>query len=106
MSVSDCNQDGHDDLIVLSPLSQQGGDKRGHVAVFLNLQSKVDSATKIAYLEDADVLISGKDNYQWFGYDALCTNDGTLVVSSPGKRVNRNASEETAGAVYGYRVKD
>ena len=54
--------------------------------MLLDIMSKVDAETKVVYLEDAEVVITGKDNYQWFGYDALCTNDGTLVVSSPGKR--------------------
>lgn len=57
-------------------------------------------------MEDAEIVITGKYNYQWFGYDALCTKDGTLIVSSPGKRPNNDPSQEAAGAVYGYDVKD
>ena len=87
---------------MLSPISQQGGDKRGHVAVVLNFMEKVTS-DNVYYLEDAEVVLTGKENYQWFGYDALCTNDGTLVVSSPGKRTALN--EQAAGAVYGYDIK-
>lgn len=86
LRAGDCNLDGKKDLIVLSPLSQQGGDKKGHVAVVLDIMNKLNQTTNIVYLEDAEVVLTGHDNYQWFGYDGLCTNDGTLVVSSPGKR--------------------
>jgi len=48
-------------LIVLSPISQQGGDKRGHVAVVLNFMNKVSD--NIYYLEDAEFSLSGQDNY-------------------------------------------
>jgi len=104
LRVSDCNGDGFDDLIVLSPLSQQGGDKRGHLGIFYNLMSKVDKQSGVLYLEDADFSMTGTDNYQWFGYDALCTPDQTLIVSSPGKRTP--IGQQAAGAVNGYSLKD
>ena len=61
LRIGDCDLDGHQDLIVLSPISQQSGDKRGHLAVILNFMNKVSD--KIYYLEDADVVLTGKDNY-------------------------------------------
>jgi hypothetical protein len=39
LKVSDCNGDGKQDLIILSPLSQQGGDQRGHLAIFHEISS-------------------------------------------------------------------
>jgi len=55
-------------------------------------------------LEDAEFSLTGQDNYQWFGFEALCTSDHTLVVGSPGKRTAKQ--EQAAGAVYGYNIKD
>jgi hypothetical protein len=62
LRVSDCDLDGHQDLLVLSPISQQGGDKRGHVAVVLNFMEKV-TAENVYYLVDAEVVLTGKENY-------------------------------------------
>ena len=86
MKVSDCNGDGKDDLIILSPMSQQGGDKRGHVAVIYDLMSKSINGSNIIYIEDADFKVAGIYNYQWLGFDAVCTGDHSIIVGSPGKR--------------------
>ena len=48
--------------------------------------------------------MTGKENYQWFGYDAICTNDQTIVIGVPGRRPV--ITEESAGAVYGFNIKD
>ena len=66
--------------------------------------SKIDKLTNVLYVENADFTLSGTQNYQWFGFDAICTPDQTLIVSSPGKRTAKN--EQAAGAVYGYKIKD
>jgi hypothetical protein len=67
--------------------------------------SKIDKASNSLYLsESADFTLTGSDNYQWFGFDALCTADHTLIVSSPGKRTL--LGEQAAGAVHGYNLKD
>jgi hypothetical protein len=90
LKVSDCNGDGKQDLIVLSPMAQQGGDKRGYAAVFFDILGKANSGSNVIYLEDADFKAFGKENYQWFGFDAVCTNDHTIVIGSPGKRTSLN----------------
>jgi FG-GAP repeat len=87
LRVSDCNGDGKLDLIIGAPMSQQGGDKRGYIAVLYEFMSKLQEGGSLLYLDDADFTLTGKDNYQWFGFDAVCTKDHTLIVSSPGKRI-------------------
>jgi glycosylphosphatidylinositol phospholipase D len=62
LRVADCNGDGKDDLLILSPMAQQGGDKRGHVAVFYNFMSKLGSGNTL-YMEDADFTTHGSSNY-------------------------------------------
>lgn len=67
--------------------------------------SKIDKASNSVFLMDsADFNLVGSDNYQWLGFDALCTSDHTIVVASPGKRTK--LGEQAAGAVYGYNLKD
>ena len=46
--------------------------------------------------------MAGTDNYEWFGYDAVCTKDNLVVVSAPGKR-NGNGFQ-ALGAVFGYNL--
>jgi hypothetical protein len=104
LRVSDCNGDGMMDLIIMSPMSQQKGDKRGHVAVFYEFMSRIQQGE--LNVEDADLVLTGTDNYQWFGFDAVCTNDHTLIVGSPGKRMTSVQYSEAAGAVYAYSTKD
>jgi hypothetical protein len=74
LRASDCNGDGFEDLIVLSPLAESSGDQRGNIAVFLNLD-KLNKTSNILTLEDADFFMYGANDYEWFGYDALCTPD-------------------------------
>lgn len=66
--------------------------------------SKVDSLNKVLYLDNADFSLKGSDNYQWFGFDATCTKEKQLIVSSPGKRTPSNL--QAAGAVYVYSTHD
>jgi hypothetical protein len=56
------------------------------------------------HIEDADIFIAGKTNYEWFGYDALCTKDHILVVGAPG--VRDAAGEQAVGAVFGFNTVD
>ena len=63
LKVSDCNGDGKPDLIILSPLSQQGGDKRGHIAIVYNAMSKIDNQMQALYIEDSDFILTGSQNY-------------------------------------------
>ena len=37
----DCDGDGFMDLIIGSPYSQEGGDKKGHVGIFTNLKKRI-----------------------------------------------------------------
>jgi hypothetical protein len=86
LKVSDCNGDGKQDLIILSPLSQQGGDQRGHLAIFHEISSSRFLSNIISLEEDSQVKMQGFYNYGWFGFDAVCTEDQLLLVGSPGMR--------------------
>jgi len=69
------------------------------VAIFHNLD-KLNAETKELIVEDADLFLAGTDNYQWFGYEGLCTKDNILIVSGPGKRSTDGL--QAVGAVYGF----
>lgn len=99
LKVNDCNGDGKDDLLILSPMSQQGGDKRGHVAVFYDFMSKLNG-TNVLFMEDADFTAHGYINFQWFGFDAVCVGSNTIMIGSPGSRTR--PLEEAHGAVFAY----
>ena len=60
-------------------------------------------ADRVLFIEDADFVMSGTDNYMWFGTDAFCTKN-TFVVGVPGRRPNKET--QSAGAVYGYSIAD
>ena len=55
------------------------------MAIFYDLSMK-GWFNNIVAIEDASFTLMGEINYQWLGFDALCTPDRTLVVSSPGRR--------------------
>ena len=100
LKVSDCNGDGKDDLLILSPMSQQGGDKRGHVAVFYDFMSKLNGTNDVLFMEDADFTAHGYIDFQWFGFDAVCVGSNTIVIGSPGSRTR--SPEQAHGAVFAY----
>jgi glycosylphosphatidylinositol phospholipase D len=95
LSTGDCDGDGHLDLLIGSPYSQQGGDKRGSAAVFLNLTKDVD-------IEEADFFIAGTKDYQELGYNMVCNKDA-VFISSTGARVKK---DQAVGSVTGYKLKD
>lgn len=94
----DCDGDGFNDLLIGSPYSQQGGDKRGHAAVFVNITDKSQ-----VYIEDADLFAAGVSNYQEFGYSIACNKD-VVVVGAPGYR-HEERDYQASGAVYGIDFK-
>ena len=71
--------------------------------MFYNLD-KLNSTTQELYIEDADFTLSGPTDYQWFGYEAICTRDHILVVGAPGERAE--SGEQAIGAIYGYNTAD
>jgi glycosylphosphatidylinositol phospholipase D len=95
LGTGDCDGDGHLDLLIGSPYSQQGGDKRGSAAVFLNLTKDVD-------IEEADLFIAGSKDYQELGYNMACNKDA-VFISSTGARVEK---DQAVGSVTGYKLKD
>ncbi|TNV85120.1 hypothetical protein FGO68_gene1907 [Halteria grandinella] len=99
LRASDCDGDGWDDLLVLSPLAQNLGDQRGHIAVLTNL-NVMHSNGDIEF-EQLQIQIKGEQNYEWFGFDAVCHGD-LLFVGAPGHRADTLA--QAHGAVYIYNI--
>ncbi len=103
LSAGDCDGDGHKDLIIGSPLAGAGGYQRGMVAVFLSSRSQWHAPSMT--VEDADMVIRGNKDYDWYGYHAACMT-GTdhrrwLVVSAP----STNSGEiQGSGTLYGYEL--
>ena len=93
LNSGDCNNDGYKDLLIGSPYSQQGGNKRGNAAVITH----TNGVNKI-YIEDADFFISGDMDYKEIGFSMVCENN-TVVLSATGNRPN---SLQSAGSVYAY----
>jgi hypothetical protein len=66
--------------------------------------NKINKQTKELSISNADLYIAGSVNYEWFGYDAVCTKDHILVVGAPGHRDSKG--EQAVGMVNGYSTVD
>ena len=103
LAAGECDGDGHKDLIVGAPFAGAGGRQRGLVAVFLS--SRFHTHRGRASLEDADWLVVGSADYDWFGYSAACVDAGEgrrlLLVSSP---TAKKGDTQSVGRLYGFDV--
>jgi glycosylphosphatidylinositol phospholipase D len=98
LNSGDCDGDGYADLLIGSPYSQQGGDKRGHAGIFTNINK--NSTTLNLHIEDADFSMSGSDNYEEFGYSMMCQNK-TVFIGAPGYR-SALRDHQATGGVFAY----
>eukprot|EP01133_Synstelium_polycarpum_P005885 gene5885-6807_t len=84
---ADCNNDGHDDLILGMPTAEGGGSQRGEVAIFY-AASKFASNNVLTVEKNANWVQHGSQNYEWFGFHVrTSTNPPMLLIGSPNYRV-------------------
>jgi len=98
LNSGDCNNDGYKDLLIGSPYSQNGGDKRGQAAVFLSILNKEKLTT-----DEADLKANGMKDYEEFGYSLAC-RENTLYVGAPGARNLDIGPNQASGAVYALDI--
>ena len=83
----DVNGDGYKDLIIGSPFAPAGGQQRGRVDVIFS--SKRLSTRRLISAKEADVILNGTQNYEWFGYStefARISGKPQLIVGAPAHR--------------------
>jgi hypothetical protein len=71
------------------------------VAVFYKWK-KFKNSDKTHFIEDADFIMNGFSEYQWFGFDAVCTSSQKIFIGLPGERSSKG--DYAVGAVHGYDI--
>lgn len=103
---ADVTGDGHNDLVVGSPLAR-GGDapdadediQRGDVRAYASAASRV--AGQVMNASQTHFTLVGANNFDRFG-EALAATDGLLVVGAPGARVA--GTTDSYGAVQAFAI--
>eukprot|EP01113_Clastostelium_recurvatum_P015386 TRINITY_DN1856_c0_g1_i3.p1 TRINITY_DN1856_c0_g1~~TRINITY_DN1856_c0_g1_i3.p1 ORF type:complete len:741 (-),score=181.77 TRINITY_DN1856_c0_g1_i3:262-2484(-) len=102
----DCNEDGHLDLIVGSPLAAGGfgSSQGGSVSVFLSSKKYINRMNMTE--NNANWVAKGGMEGQWFGQSVVMINSfsgrsGTLVVGSPGFS---SGGYNANGKIFGYQM--
>ncbi|XP_076999868.1 phosphatidylinositol-glycan-specific phospholipase D isoform X2 [Tamandua tetradactyla] len=108
---TDMNGDSEPDLVIGAPFAPGGGKQKGIVAAFYSAASW-KGKEKLS-VEAADWLVSGEEDFAWFGYSlhGVSVNHRTLlVVGSPtwknasrlGPLFQKRDEKPSLGRVYGY----
>ncbi len=105
LASGDLDGDGARDLVIGSPFAKSGGRQRGKVDVFLST-SAYPAGSELTE-DDADSVLYGQSNFEWFGYALQVAEsaggENFLVVGAPAYRMN---DAPNAGRLYGYRFAD
>jgi glycosylphosphatidylinositol phospholipase D len=104
-TVSDVNDDGFDDLIINSPLTNvTGNPQTGIVSVFLS--NKKYSLRQTIDLSAADLTLRGESKYSTFGQHSLVIRDKQqrilLLVGAPTYAVINKT--QSSGKLYAYQI--
>ncbi|ELW68777.1 Phosphatidylinositol-glycan-specific phospholipase D [Tupaia chinensis] len=103
---ADVSGDGAPDLVVGSPFAPGGGRQKGVVAAFHSGPHRDDKG--VLSVESADWVVSGEEDFAWFGYSlhSACVDGGSvLLVGSPTWRyASRHGEQQSLGRVYGYSL--
>jgi FG-GAP repeat len=100
LSSGDANNDGINDLLIGSPHARAGGVQKGSVHVFLSDGSISTGA--VLSPDDADWILGGENNHDWFGYEVKTTAQ-MLVVGAP--RFDADGIQ-SLGRLYGFDLAD
>ncbi|XP_014441988.1 LOW QUALITY PROTEIN: phosphatidylinositol-glycan-specific phospholipase D [Tupaia chinensis] len=99
---ADVSGDGAPDLVVGSPFAPGGGRQKGVVAAFHSGPHRDDKG--VLSVESADWVVSGEEDFAWFGYSlhSACVDGGSvLLVGSP---TWSHGEQQSLGRVYGYSL--
>ncbi|XP_046308483.1 phosphatidylinositol-glycan-specific phospholipase D [Marmota monax] len=111
---ADVNGDSEPDLVIGSPFAPGGGRQKGIVAAFYS--GPCQSNQEQLNVEAADWMVSGEEDFAWFGYalhSVRVDSRTLLLVGSPTwrnvsrlDRASHSHDKQSLGRVYGYLPPD